>query len=153
MPARISTGTIVDAVSSLVAPWICGPSWLLLRRPRRNRTTKRINAPSTRTKITPVTIRITKYVWRIAFAFGDSGATGANPASAAAVAAAASASESAAGKARNRRDTTRAFHGGDRDDGAAASGGGERLRGVCQRGATARRGGLRPRGRHARLLA
>ena len=42
--ARISTGTTVQMISRRVEPWICGPSAVRARLPRRYRTTKTTSA-------------------------------------------------------------------------------------------------------------
>jgi hypothetical protein len=61
MPARTTAGTIVQMISSLVFPWICGPSTSSgVPRRRRKRMTKRTRAVSTATKTIAQIVKTTQ---------------------------------------------------------------------------------------------
>ena len=66
-------------ISSRVEPWICGPSAVRARFPRRYLTMNAINAPSTPMKITPVKIETKMNASWTRCAFGECGSPGKNP--------------------------------------------------------------------------
>ena len=69
--ARITTGTTVQSTSSRVEPWICGPSAVRERLPRRYLMMNVINAPSTIRKMMPVKIATKMNALSIRCAFGE----------------------------------------------------------------------------------
>jgi hypothetical protein len=77
--ARISTGITVQMISSRVAPWICGPSAVRARLPRRYLTMNAISAPSTIRKMMPVKIPTKMNASVTRFAFGEWGSPGRKP--------------------------------------------------------------------------
>src|SRR6266508_6363013 len=79
MKARIRTGTTVQISSSLVEPWICGPSAVRGRPRRRKRTMKTISPPSTSAKTSPAKIATSQYAPLMRLAFGDAGSAGPSP--------------------------------------------------------------------------
>ena len=77
--ARITTGTTVQRISSRVEPWICGPSAVRARLPRRYLTMNAISAPSTIRKMTPVKIATKMNALSMRCAFGEWASPGRKP--------------------------------------------------------------------------
>ena len=70
----------VQMISRRVEPWICGPSTVRARLPRRYLMMKGIRAPSTITKITPVKIATKMKASSMRCAFGECASPGRKPA-------------------------------------------------------------------------
>ena len=69
----MTTGTTVQMISSRVAPWICGPSAVRARLPRRYLMMKAIRAPSTIRRSRPVKIETKMNALWTRCAFGECG--------------------------------------------------------------------------------
>jgi len=79
MIARTTTGKTVQMTSSFDEPWICGPSTVRGRFPRRYLRMKMTSAASTPTKMTPVKIETKMNAVWTRWAFGECASPGKKP--------------------------------------------------------------------------